>query len=306
MKNINRIILLVAMLLTFVFFSLGYYTSYKAGLAPRAFLGKVSENIRKLDISPGLSEYINLNESKKEGLEAINKIIIRSTFTSVNINRGANQEVLVNIKGSVKSEIGENPINFSKENDLLLVDLVNKKAENPTTSGLSASITIPLNFKGSVEVYTESGNINFNSTEKNEVYIKTISGDISYEGGRENDVTVKSETGNLYIYTIGIKGNVLTNSGTVDIRTSYLEGDYRTKTGYIHISGNEMTSLVNLYTHSGEVEFSVTSGYSYEVKSETGEIRFKDELRFSPLKGIYNNGFNDLKISSSSGNIYLE
>lgn len=306
MKNNTRSMLCIIMILCGVFFIIGSFITLKAGISPKKLINRIDENIRRLDISPGFSEYIDISKKENIDLKGVEKIVIRSTFTTLDVSRGSFDYIEANLKGSVKSEISKDALSYTKDGSILLIDMVNKKAVNPTTSGLRGNITIPLSYKGNVEIYTESGNITYNSIESNDIYIKTISGDVTFEGGRDNNLTLKSESGNLYIYAIGVMGNVITTSGTVDIKTSYLEGDYKTKTGYIHIQANEMTSGVNLFTTSGEIEYTVSAGYKYEVHSDSGEIRFMDEVRFSPLKGIHNNGFNDLKITSVSGNVYLE
>lgn len=304
--NRPRCFVIVSLIICIIFFSMGFISAKNSGVSLADLFKAADTNIRKADIGPGLTEYNRVDEHFSQKIEGINNIAFSSTFTSVNIVRSQAPNMEINMTGTIKNEISDNLLNLTREGDTLKADIASQRVSNPTSTGLSANITIPESYTGSIEITTDSGEVKFDSSSKNRVSVKTVSGDINYDGGRENTISLKTDSGNIYVFTIGLKADISSTTGTLDILTTHAEGNIRSGSGYVHIRSSEMTSGINIFTDSGEVEFSSSKGYKYEVYTRNGSIKFRDEARFSPLKGEFMKGPFTLRISSITGSIYLE
>jgi DUF4097 and DUF4098 domain-containing protein YvlB len=231
------------------------------------------------------------------------------TFSGdVKVSTWSSSEVYVKIIGN--EEAKEN-LDFKIENSDDGVDISIKKNSTDDFSNLNLSIEIKTPQIYNADISTASGDLELNGLSGN-IKMKTASGDIK----------TSETTGSADLKTAG--GDIKSSDYTGDISVSTAGGDITldgsngnvsgaTAGGNIKLIYSGTNSGIKLTTSGGDIEISLPGDFAANCKLTTisGEIMSdipitsESKVSETKLKGTMNGGGEQLKCSTSSGDIKI-
>lgn len=208
----------------------------------------------------------------------------------------SDQEEMV-IKEYASRQLSQNSfVTVHKNRTALNIEAAKKKADSRLVFGNNhryIKIYLPLSYKGSVRLSSESGDILADmDLSLAGCSIQTSSGNIRLKALAADQIILKSGSGDILAETLDGEKEILTESGYADISTSIKDTAVTSASGDVKIDRAE--GRLDIRTSSGEVLVNRLNG-SAGIETSSGDIHLSAE---------YLNG--DLDMSCSSGEVYCD
>ncbi|MDF2698565.1 MAG: hypothetical protein K0Q49_121 [Haloplasmataceae bacterium] len=234
-------------------------------------------------------------EAIYEDIENVTEINIETTTTDINFINTDNNEIKINLVGSLNGlfyKIDNELVTSIDDNKLDIKALTQTIGLFVFSSELELNIYLPVNYS-------------------NKIHINTATGDINLSERNFAELGIYSTTGDVYLKTITTdKGNLTTTTGDID--ANFLSGNYDIKstTGDIDVSVEETFEL-NISTTTGDVFLQNIDNSSVKIETTTGDISlinsFVGTQRENDVDGIIGkNATNSVTIDTITGDVDIE
>lgn len=268
------------------------------------------------------------------------KIILKNISGDIEVKSWDKNEVKINAlkisRASSLSQAKENAkkveIEVTKEDNVLRIST--KYPKSPFRSfNVSIDYHLLIPEKAAIKIKSVSGDVSLAEI-GGAVETDTVSGDIEVHGGSKGveskavsgDLTMSDISGSLYLKAVSgdidlqrIKGSVEaeTVSGDIDLKNISEAQTIRAKSlsGEVTYDGRlKADSKYELKSHSGDIKMIIPADSAFDFEAETfsGSIESEFPIAVSgkiskkEIRGSVNGGGADVRLSTFSGDIYLE
>jgi len=170
---------------------------------------------------------------------------------------------------------------------------------------------LPNSFDGDFSIDTSSGKITINSAYSFENFdVKTASGAIEIKEITASESRIETSSGAINIFQLTGKMMIVSNSGEIKIDNAIGSGSYKTSSGMIDISFNDISSDITCGTSSGKIQLAIPKSLSFKLtaKTSTGAIQVPSSDGIATTSNsasgtIGTNPIAQIDLSTSSGAI---
>ena len=264
---------------------------------------------KELSVSKGKG---NIDEIKEFDINNINKVMVNTVSSDVNIILSKDNNIKVHFHGTT-SEISRAPkLETILNGDKLEILIKYPKLMSIVSFNLNAKLDvyIPENYKKSMDIETVSGEVNIDKFAADNFKMYTTSGDVNINSIVASTTDFSSVSGTINIKELSSKSSDFeTTSGDIKIET--LTGDIKANSvsGSITAVYKEFNNEVKAETVSGDVNLSLpqASEFKVEFSSTSGELENDFPLVITgkvdkrDIKGTVGNGQKTIRIETTSG-----
>lgn len=262
---------------------------------------------------------------------------VKGVIENVNIIIGEENYLKAILSGQVPENYGNVPkLRLKKRSNKFFLEVCYKKNRVELEKGsLQLDLYIPEHYQGWFSVDTYSGSVNMADGKNSDVYVNTVSGDIYAERMECGNFVCQSVSGNIGLSDIicfkmldarSTSGNVtMQKIDTQSIQSASVSGNIifdgnagklnaETVSGPVNIRIESLKDDIWLNGVSGEIALFVnaTAAFDLDIGTTTGDITVQGfdikpgkDTKDSLLGKINGGGF-DVKIRTTSGDIYID
>lgn len=268
-------------------------------------LGVISTGCMRLGIGQTEKENISLENTKE--------ISVQATSADIYIVAEDREDILVTLETfengpKLKLKEGKNVSIEAKPSDWFNFGI-------PMNKSARLTVNIPIYYKGNLDVYNSSGDIEVYDLNLDEMVLDLTSGDIEANNLIIKNGTVTSVSGSISLSDLKCKTlSVTSTSGDLKLREFEGELSGSSGSGTVMIDYSKFNGNLNLEAASGDIivdfntsdidanlDLSCTSG-EITVPAWNGIIREKDSV----VSGIIGDGTYDVILHTASGDIILK
>lgn len=236
------------------------------------------------------NEAVEITESKEAALTDVNKIVIKTILSHVNVSYhdDKNDKVYINFNGS--SAVMSKPyLMVNQAGSILRIQIKNRfdisSIFNFYRQKLKLEIKLPRTFQDNLQIETISGSIDATELKSCNFNANTISGKIKTEKIAAGQILLKSTSG---------KCNVLNCRGAVNVKTI--------SSSLTYIS-NHLDDAICFKSTSGKAKLIIPENSDFKIEYKTLSGRFKSELPLNTNSFSGNKSFEGI---IGSGKIAIE
>lgn len=302
-----KVLLVLALLISIGCFTLGVVSAQQARMTIQDLAKTVQSNLEELNISPGVQEYSEVRETMSlEDHTDKPRIVIRNSFPDVTITSG--DEFKVELLGDVSSKL-DNLLSWSADMDTIYVNIASVFNENPSSKGLVAMVTLPQDVIEELNITSVSGDVTLLDlplVQRGRIEVK--SGNIQAVNSKIQDIFAVTQSGNIGVSNSmeAMRADLTTDSGDINVLSSSLAGELKTKSGLIAADINDVHDELILDSLSGNIEILYRGPQlKYKLSTQSGWLTVNYEKFQQQVTGETGKDGNLLKAASASGSVNL-
>lgn len=299
MGKISKIMMILCLVIGLAALGISYLSAKEAGMSFRDILATMNDNFNALNMEN--NAFVDWDESKSFESEGLETVVLRSTFPDVQVIPGDKLEI--KIKGKVSKSF-EEMLSYRREGSQLTIDVGAMTNSNPTSTGVKAELTLPLNQMKEIRVNSQSGSVSLGSIGSERVQVASISGTVNIQAHHQS-VQADSDFGSIDIQGEGLDLAVSSIRGDVSLAGSSFLGSVQSVSGSIYGEIESLAGDLEILTDNGNIDITSPKGlFAYDIGTRNGWVSAfgkQGETKLTGGKGAF-----VLRLSSSTGSASLD